>query len=101
MHVFIVTVHTCPASSSLFPLQVSIKQRCGEAVIQPNAPERPKIYNHHLHLPDITGTVSVTVSDRNLQGELSPPLLQGEVWGEREEGESVCEAEMHLSISSG
>lgn len=47
----------------------------GEAVIQPNAPESPEIYNHHLHLPDITGTVSVTVSDRNLQGEPPPPLL--------------------------
>lgn len=71
--------------------------------MKPNAPESPEIYNHHLHLPDITGTVSVTVvSDKNLQGELSPPLLQGEVQGGVGRGrrERVCEAEMHLSISS-
>lgn len=60
----LVAVHTSPASAGLFPLQASVKYPCGEAVIQPNAPESPEIYNHHLHLPDITGTVSVTVSDR-------------------------------------
>lgn len=68
-------MHTVPAATGLFPLQVSVKYACGEAVIRPNAPESLEIYNHHLRLPDITGTVSVTVSDRNLQGELSPPLL--------------------------
>lgn len=52
-----------------------------------NAPESPEIHNHHLRVPDITGTVSVTVSDRDLQGELSPPLhCYGRLKGSKEEG---------------
>lgn len=71
------------ASTDPFPSQVCVEYPCKEALTQPNAPESPEIYNHHLHLPDITGTVSVTVSDRNLQGELSshpPPHPPHRLW---------------------
>lgn len=88
------------ASTDPFPSQVCVEYPCREALTQPNAPESPEIYNHHLHLPDITGTVSVTVSDRNLQGELSshpppPPTDSGELVHVR-----AHRREMHLSISS-
>lgn len=73
-----------------------------EALTQPNAPESPEIYNHHLHLPDITGTVSVTVSDRNLQGEHAPPPPPPPPLHDSGELAHVRarRGEMHLSISS-